>query len=272
MAKADFCFTFYDGDATRDMAHMTRIERGAYMDVLIQQRQRGHLSLEDLKRFLSKDFDSVWPALEWILKMDEDGLYFVEWLETSEIRAGKHSDRQSQNGAKGGRPVKSENPNESQIKPKRKPNAKNKKPLGDGDGDGDGDGKENGKGSGDENPKSLYALMKEIFIQKVADNGSVYYFEAKDGVNLARMRDKLEQLYQARGRGGDSDEQKASGFKLILEHITDKWIIENFSIPVINSKWNEIINQISKNGKRTIKADASSHNDDQRHRVMADLL
>ena len=44
MAKADFCFTYYDGDATRDMAHMNRLERGAYTDVVIQQRQRGHLS------------------------------------------------------------------------------------------------------------------------------------------------------------------------------------------------------------------------------------
>src|SRR5688572_20200338 len=91
MAKADFCFNFYDGDATRDMAHMNRLERGAYMDVMIQQRQRGHLSLDDLKKFLSKDFDAVWGALEWVMKKDAAGKFFIEWLETSEARAKTHS-------------------------------------------------------------------------------------------------------------------------------------------------------------------------------------
>ncbi len=39
MAKEDFCFTYYDGDAARDMAHMNRLERGAYTDVIISQRK-----------------------------------------------------------------------------------------------------------------------------------------------------------------------------------------------------------------------------------------
>lgn len=91
MAKADFCFHFYDGDATRDMAHMNRLERGAYMDVLVQQRQRGHLTKDDLKKFLSKDFDLVWGALEWVLKKDAAGKFYIEWLDVSEQRAKTHS-------------------------------------------------------------------------------------------------------------------------------------------------------------------------------------
>lgn len=83
MAKLDFCFTFYDGDATREMAHMNRLERGAYIDVIIQQRQRGHLTKNDLQKFISKDFEAVWPSLEWVLKIDPAGLYFIEWLEIS---------------------------------------------------------------------------------------------------------------------------------------------------------------------------------------------
>lgn len=96
MAKLDFCFTFYDGDATRDTAHMNRLERGAYFDLFIQLRQRGRLSIDDMKKFLSRDFDAVWPALEWILKQDEDG-YYIEWLENSIQKATKHSKRQAEN-------------------------------------------------------------------------------------------------------------------------------------------------------------------------------
>lgn len=120
MAKADFCFNFYDGDATRDMAHMNRLERGAYMDVVIQQRQRGSLSLDDLKKFLSKDFDAVWPALEWVLKKDDAGKFFIEWLVNSMRQSAKHAERQSQNATK------------------HKPKTKTALPLGDGDGSGDG--------------------------------------------------------------------------------------------------------------------------------------
>jgi hypothetical protein len=97
MAKADFCFNFYDGDATRDMAHMNRLERGAYIDVIIQQRQRGHLSIEDIKKFISKDFETVWASLEWVLKKDGEGKFFIEWLENSEVKTKKHSTKQSGN-------------------------------------------------------------------------------------------------------------------------------------------------------------------------------
>jgi len=133
MAKADFCFTYYDGDATRDMAHMNRLERGAYTDVVIQQRQRGHLSIDDLKKFLSKDFEAVWGALEWIMKKDEDGKYFIEWLENSIEKSKKQAGHQSEKGKKGGRPI-NKKPDESQLKAELNPNEEKIKPLGNGDG------------------------------------------------------------------------------------------------------------------------------------------
>lgn len=127
MAKADFCFNFYDGDATRDMAHMNRLERGAYTDVLIQQRQRGHLSTDDLKKFLSKDFDAVWAALEWVLKKDADGKFFVEWLEVSEKRAKTHSKLQKERRS-----------GKTKPQPKTESGQPPVEPVGDGYGNGNG--------------------------------------------------------------------------------------------------------------------------------------
>lgn len=94
MAKEDFCFTYYDGDAARDKSHMTRLQRGAYDDIISAQRKRGHLSLEDIKRVLSKDFEECWPALEWALKIDEQGKFFIEWLDKSIEEMRAHSKKQ----------------------------------------------------------------------------------------------------------------------------------------------------------------------------------
>jgi hypothetical protein len=120
VAKEDFCYTHYDGDEARDMAHMNRLERGAYTDLRVFQRKVGHLSLDQIKKVLSKDFEECWPGIELVLKQDEDGKYFIEWLENSLQRAKRHSSKQSNNGKNGGRPPKNkpkQNPDETQTKP-----------------------------------------------------------------------------------------------------------------------------------------------------------
>lgn len=139
MAKEDFCFTFYDGDATRDASHMNRLERGAYYDLIIAQRKFGRLSIEQIRKILGKDFTEVWPALELSL-VCADGFYFVEWVEKSLEQSRKHSRHQSENGKKGGRPGKNkpeQKPLESQLKPNTNPTESQKKPLEDGYGDED---------------------------------------------------------------------------------------------------------------------------------------
>jgi hypothetical protein len=96
VAKEDFCFTYYDGDAARDKAHMTRLERGAYDDIISAQRKRGHLSLDDIKRVLSKDFNECWASLEWILKVDSEGNYFIEWVDKSIAKMRANSKKQKE--------------------------------------------------------------------------------------------------------------------------------------------------------------------------------
>lgn len=174
MAKEDFCFTYYDGDAARDKAHMNRLERGAYDDIISAQRKRGHLLLEDIKRVLSKDFETCWASLEWILKKDEDGKYYIEWVDKSIDKMRRHSERQKENGRLGGRP---KNPNETQTKPtglktetqlKPKPLKKEtqtkhkKKPLE--DGDGYEDGNKDVVGTGIENEDVFTNPFSEKFL------------------------------------------------------------------------------------------------------------
>lgn len=152
MAKEDFCFTYYDGDAARDMTHMNRLERGAYQDLIICQRKFGHLTLEQVKKILGRDFEECWPALELILNRDADGKFFIEWLHNSIETMRTNSRLQSKRGKEGGRGNK-----KSRTKAEQKPEetqTKTKKSLkGDGNGDGDGDGSEvetvGGEGEGE---------------------------------------------------------------------------------------------------------------------------
>lgn len=106
MAKSDFCFTYYDGDASRDMAHMTRLERGGYTDIIISQRKFGFLTLDQIKKILGKDFQEIWPAIELVMiKVSDDSAvpntyHYIEWLENSRTKAVKHSTKQKDNVTK----------------------------------------------------------------------------------------------------------------------------------------------------------------------------
>lgn len=96
MAKEDFCFTYYDGDAARDVAHMTRLCRGAYHDLVIMQRKVGPMTMGQIKMVLSSDFDTCWPSIEFVLKTTEDQKYFIEWVEKSVKKSRDHSEKQAE--------------------------------------------------------------------------------------------------------------------------------------------------------------------------------
>jgi phage anti-repressor protein len=132
MAKEDFCFTYYDGDAARDKAHMDRLERGAYDDLISAQRKRGHLSLEDIKKVLSKDFERCWPSLEWILKTDDQNKYFIEWVEKSVEKSRAYSKKQSDRIKQFW--DKKKNQNQTPEEPRLYHGINSEEPLEDGDG------------------------------------------------------------------------------------------------------------------------------------------
>ena len=92
----DPAFLFYDGDAARDVSHMNRLERGAYFDLLQLQRKIGRLPLDQIKKMLGKDFDSVWESLKICLSYEND-MYFIGWVEDSTIKRQRYSQSRSEN-------------------------------------------------------------------------------------------------------------------------------------------------------------------------------
>jgi len=62
-------------------AFLSRKEKGAYMDLLCMQAEKGHMSLEEIKNILNGDFDDCWPKLKSKFT-EENGLYYNRKLES----------------------------------------------------------------------------------------------------------------------------------------------------------------------------------------------
>lgn len=163
VAKEDFCFTYYDGDAARDKAHMTRLQRGAYDDIISAQRKRGHLSIDDIKRVLSKDFDECWPALEWVLKFDDQQKFFIEWVDKSLEKMRKHSQTQKDRIEKYWADKKKEGLGTSESIPRNNHGTDLEEPLEDGNGDGYNTGFKEG-GMGETIPVGIVPDMLQEFM------------------------------------------------------------------------------------------------------------
>lgn len=109
--------------------------------------------------------------------------------------------------------------------------------------------------------KILFADMKLFFLEEYKKKiNTDYYWGAKDAVNLnqltAKILFKIKQKEKISGEKEKKDYNKEilDGFKHILLSTQDKWINSNFSIPIINSKFNEIFTQILiNNGKSNSK-------------------
>lgn len=82
--------------------------------------------------------------------------------------------------------------------------------------------------------------------------GSSYYWAAKDAGAMKQLLSKLEFSMKSKNWGAEiSDNEKLDALKFMLNGIRDGWIFDNFSVPIINSKFNEIISQIKSNARNS---------------------
>lgn len=95
----DPAILYYDGDAARDMGHMNRTERGAYIDLVHAQKKFGRMPLDVIKKVLGRDFETCWGAVELIMTQTE-GKYFIEWLDASLEKRASFSESRRQNRRK----------------------------------------------------------------------------------------------------------------------------------------------------------------------------
>lgn len=90
----DPAFLFYDGDAARDVSHMSRLERGCYFDLIQALRKFHGITTEQARKILGSDFDTCWESIEMILSKDSEGKYYIEWLRESVKKRAQNSEIQ----------------------------------------------------------------------------------------------------------------------------------------------------------------------------------
>jgi len=97
--------------------------------------------------------------------------------------------------------------------------------------------KEKGKGK-EEDKESLHSIMKNIFTDYYNKTSQIeYYWEGKDGKALNFLITKLKSKCER-------EDQIPDAFRAMLEKNKDKWINDNLSVSIINSKFNEIVRKI----------------------------
>ena len=89
-----------------------------------------------------------------------------------------------------------------------------------------------------------FAPLKECFMNFYSLMfGSEYYWEAKDSVAIKGISKKLTKAANDKGLD-NTPENIAGNFQILLENISDKWILDRLSPTLINAKYNEIISNI----------------------------
>ena len=93
-------------------------------------------------------------------------------------------------------------------------------------------------------PNPLNSEARKLFEERYqALFSSNYYWSAKDAGNMSSLLKKLK--FQREKKNLPIDDQGVlNALKYLLDLITDGWILENFSVTNINSKFNEIVSQI----------------------------
>jgi uncharacterized protein YdaU (DUF1376 family) len=114
MAK-DPAFLFYPNDYIGGTLGMTLEEKGAYMELLILQFNKGHFTIEQAQKLLNGSFEKLWPVVKEKFEEDETRGFFNERLEIEKDKRKNFNTKQKERGSKGGRPKN--NPDETRIKP-----------------------------------------------------------------------------------------------------------------------------------------------------------
>ena len=89
----------------------------------------------------------------------------------------------------------------------------------------------------------LVARGREIFEKRYADLfGDSYYWQAKDAAAMGSLTKKITYSRNQKGMPTD-DGEVLKALEAFLASITDEWLLKNFSVTNINSKYNEIVAQ-----------------------------
>lgn len=82
--------------------------------------------------------------------------------------------------------------------------------------------------------------------------GLTYYWTAKDS---RQMKELLGKVFEQFGLNDKSEVEAFNILKCFLASINDKWLDERLSVSTVNMKFNELMQQLSKKKKQSLKTD-----------------
>lgn len=100
MAK-DPAFLFYPNDWLGGTLGMSFFEKGAYMEILMMQFNRGHMTYDMIAHVLGQsggqNVVELWSKLKHKFIQDDDGLWYNERLEVEQIKRAKYVESRGNN-------------------------------------------------------------------------------------------------------------------------------------------------------------------------------
>lgn len=95
MTKAkDPAVLWYYRDYLQGTEEMSWSEQGAYSRLLNKQADKGHLSMDAIRKVLKKDFEKLWPGIAEKFLVDEQGDYYNERMDMEVAKRRRNSQNQ----------------------------------------------------------------------------------------------------------------------------------------------------------------------------------
>lgn len=233
----DPAFLFYSSDFLSGISDLTMEERGQYITMLCLQHQKGNLS----EKTIRLNVGSVSVDVIAKFKKDNEGNFYNERLVSEIEKRNLFTESRRNNGIKGGRPKK-------ETKPKGKPKENH---MDNHMGNVNEDVNKDIKGNVNDQIKEIFC---NFYLEKTTTE---YIWTEKDWGKTKTLRNKL--LIKIKEKNPDLTTEKETetiieGFNHLLKGIKDTWILSNLSMSIIDTKFNEIINQIINptNGKQSV--------------------
>lgn len=220
--------------------------QGVFVNLMVIYWQRGCvMSLEQAQKRLKSDCFSELMD-ENIIKVNGEGDLIISFLDEQYDLISKRKEILSRSGRKGARikkdkatlkpPLSHPEPTLKHLDKIREDDSREEKIKGD-----------NIKKVNIAEKNPLHSILKQQFLDFYKGlTNEEFYWDAKNASALKQLILKTKKKLREK-EIKETDEKISESFQVLLERISDKWILDNLSVAIINSKFNEII----QNGKQT---------------------